>query len=355
MIPLYKPYMPLGLDEGLKEILYSGRLSYGQYSVEFEKKLGKFLSNEKCMTISTYNQSVLVVLSVLGIKSGDEIIASPVSCLASNQPFATRGLNIKWADVDPSTGTLAVESVNKLISNKTKAIFHNHFCGYLGHVHAINDLAKSYGIPVIDDCIEAFGTEFRGRKTGNLGTDITMFSFQSVRIPNTIEGGALVFNSKDLYEKARVIRDYGIERQLFRDEWNEIDPDYDVSLEGYGALMNEVNSFIGIKQLNDINCLLDKQRKNASHWNEVLEEYEGIEALVPIQGSLPNYWVFGLRVQDKVKSLENFRAKGYYASSVHINNNRYSVFKNETHLKGVNEFMKHFLAVPSGWWFNKIR
>ena len=76
-----------------------------------------------------------------------------------------------WADVDPNTGALCVEDVKKRITSKTKAIFHNHFCGYLGNVKAINQLAKEYGLWVVDDCIEAFGTEHNAQKTGNLGAD----------------------------------------------------------------------------------------------------------------------------------------------------------------------------------------
>jgi len=352
MIPIFKPYMPENITSGIEGILYSGKLSFGEKGKEFEEKLASYIGNDKVLTISSYNQALLIVLSTLGLKPGDEIIASPVSCLASNQPFAIKGLKVIWADINPLSGTLSVDDVRSRITSKTKAIFHNHYCGYLGEIEAMNNLGKEFGIPVIDDCIEAFGSELNGKKTGNLGTDITVFSFQTVRLPNTIEGGALVFNNQKMFEKAKMIRDYGIERANFRDNLNEINPDCDIQLEGYGALMGEINSLIGIKQLGDLDSLLKKQRENATIWDEKTQKEINIESLIPVEKSIPNRWVYGVLAKNKIETIKDYRKKGLYATSVHINNNLYSIFGNKTNLKGVNDFMNHFVALPCGWWFN---
>ena len=354
MIPIFKPYMPSNLGEGIEDIIYSGKLSYGEKGKEFEEKLSSYIGNDKVLTISSYNQALLIVLSTLGLKPGDEIIASPVSCLASNQPFVVKGLKVIWADVNPLSGSLSVDDVRSKITTNTKAIFHNHYCGYLGDIEAMNALGKEYGIPVIDDCIEAFGSELHGKKTGNLGTDITVFSFQTVRLPNTVDGGALVFNDKELFEKAKKIRDYGIDRTSFRDELNEINPKCDIKLEGYGALMSEINSFIGIHQMNDIHKLIEKQRINAQSWQNIIGDMKAVSSLEITTNTLPNRWVYGVLAKNKIETIKEFREDGFYATSVHINNNIYSVFKNKVELKGVNEFINHFVAIPCGWWLNKI-
>ena len=352
MIPIFKPYMPDDISSGIEDILYSGKLSFGEKGKEFEEKLGSYIGNDRVLTISSYNQALLIVLSTLGLKSGDEIIASPVSCLASNQPFAVKELKVIWADINPLSGTLSVDDVRSRITSKTKAIFHNHYCGYLGEIDAMNALGKEFGIPVIDDCIEAFGSELNGKKTGNLCTDITVFSFQTVRLPNTIEGGALVFNNREMFEKAKMIRDYGIERANFRDNLNEINPECDIKFEGYGALMGELNSYIGINQLEDLDRLIKKQRTNAIVWDEKIQKKKNIESLSPLENSSPNRWVYGILAKNKLDTIKEWRKKGYYASSVHINNNIYSIFNNKTELNGVNAFMNSFIALPCGWWFN---
>ena len=350
MIPIFKPYMPDDITSGIEDILYSGKLSFGEKGKEFEDKLSSYIGNDKVLTISSYNQALLIVLSTLGLKPGDEIIASPVSCLASNQPFVVKGLKVVWADINPLSGTLSVDDVRSKITSKTKAIFHNQYCGYLGDIEAMNALGKEFGIPVVDDCIEAFGSELNGEKTGNLGTDITVFSFQTVRLPNTIEGGALVFNNQEMFEKAKMIRDYGIDRFHFRNELNEINPKCDIKLEGYGALMGEINSLIGIKQLEDLDSLLKKQRDNALIWDAKILKEKNIEALIPIKKSIPNRWVYGVMAKNKIETIKDFRKKGFYATSVHINNNIYSIFGSKTNLSGVNDFMSHFIALPCGWW-----
>ncbi|MFX9003817.1 DegT/DnrJ/EryC1/StrS family aminotransferase, partial [Acinetobacter baumannii] len=195
---------------------------------------------------------------------------------------------------DPNTGALCVEDVKKRITSKTKAIFHNHFCGYLGDVIAINQLAKEHGLWVVDDCIEAFGTEHNAQKTGNLGADLTVFSFQTVRLPNTVDGAAISFSSKELYEKAILMRDYGIDRKNFRTSTGEINPNCDISLEGYGATLSEINSYIGLKQMDNLSTLLNKQRNNAINWNNRIQEIPSIKPLSLISDTKPNYWVFGV-------------------------------------------------------------
>jgi len=350
MIPLYKPYMPKDLPD-LKAILYSGALAYGEHGKAFENVMSSYLGVDQLISINSFNSAMLVALLTLDIRTGDEVIASPMACLASNQPFVTVGAKVVWADVDPKTGTLDPESVRNKITSKTKAIFHNHFCGYPGHIDEINSLGKEYGIPVVDDAIEAFGSEYKGKKIGNTGTDVTIFSFQAVRLPTTIDGGAIVFKDKDLYEKSLKVRDSGIDRRFFRDGMGEINKKYDIEVTGFGATMSEINSYIGMQQMHDIALLLERQRKNARVWNDTIcEQYPTFEIFSQRTETNPNFWVYGILVDNKPEVMTNFRNTGYYASGVHLPNNFYSVFGARKEFSGVSEFYSKFLALPCGWW-----
>lgn len=353
MIPLYKPYMPQNMPE-LNNILLSGALSYGKWGRLFEEKLQEFVGTPNIAIVNSFNSAMLVTLTTLGIIAGDEVIASPMSCLASNQPFATLGINVIWADIDPETGTLSPEDVEKRITNKTKAIFHNHFCGYVGYIDQINEIGKKHGIYVVDDAIEAFGSEYKGKKIGNNGTDATVYSFQTVRLPNTIDGGAVAFKNSELFEKAKRVRDYGINRKSFRDEIGEISSKCDISEPGYGALQNEINSYIGCVQMEQIESLLNIQQKNAYKWNSFLTENYHELSFIKQENSKPNYWVFGLKTNDRRKYINFFRDKGFYASAVHLNNNVYSVFGKGISLLGIKKFQNEFLSIPSGWWVEQI-
>lgn len=347
MIPLYKPFMP-ELPE-LDDILHSGQLAYGKYSIEFEKKITQFLGTDKPVyATNSFHMAIAVAISLLDIKAGDEVIASPMTCLASTQPFAAHGIKIRWADVNPRTGTLCPESVEKKISKNTRAIVHNHFCGYPGFVEEINEIGKRYGLPIIDDGIEAFGSEYKGKKIGNCGTDITIFSFNAVRIPNTIDGGALVIQNSELKNKVEMIRDCGIDRSIFRDELGEIVPTCDITLTGYSATMSNVNAYIGLCQMESIDGILKAQREQAEQWRQRLKKEKNIQVMEREEIN-PNYWVFGVLVPNKRKAILEYRDKGWYASGVHLNNNVYSIFGKE-YLPGVDEFYSHFVALPCGWW-----
>lgn len=350
MIPLFNPFMPEELPE-LNNILHSGALSYGKWGRIFEEKLGEYLGNKQILAVNSFNSAMLVVLTTLGLKPGDEVIASPMSCLASNQPFATQNLKVVWADIDPLKGTLDPGSVISKITSKTKVIFHNHFCGYPGYIDEINAIGKEKELFIVDDGIEAFGSVYKEKLIGNTGADATVFSFQTVRLPNTIDGGAIAFKDRKLYEKAVLVRDYGIERKNFRDKLNEINADCDIDIPGYGATLSEINSYIGCIQMDEIKSLIAKQQQNAYKWesgfkNELLEfKFLSIE-----ENCTPNFWIFGILSDKKTEEMLKFREMGYYSSSVHLNNNNYSVFKNNDNLMGVNKFYNSFFAIPCGWW-----
>lgn len=351
MIPLYKPYIPTELTQ-LHNILHSDSLSYGKWGKKFEDRLQSFIGCKNLMTVNSYFMASQIVFMTLGLKSGDEVITSPMSCLASNQPLQTYGLKIVWADIDPSTGTIDPNDVRNKITSKTKLIIHNHFCGYIGYVDEINTIGKEFGIPVIDDCIEAFGAKYKNNYVGNLGTNITIFSFQTVRLPNAIEGGAIIFTDKTLFNKALLIRDFGIDRSRFRDKYNEISLSCDISISGYGATLNDINSYIGCCQTNDLTDLLYTQQKNARAWDQIIKSQNKLYS-IDREEVQPNYWVYGILSNDKINDMLTFRSRNFYASSVHLPNNYYSVFGKKVFLKGVDDFYSKFLAIPSGWWINE--
>lgn len=351
MIPLFKPYMPELPD--IISILNSGQLAYGSYGREFERKLSSFIGTNNLIVTSSFKMAILVALATLGIGIGDEVLLSPMACLASTQPLISAGIKVRWADIDPYTGTLSPDSVRKRITKNTKAIIHNHYCGYIGYIDEINEIGREYGIPVIDDCIEAFGGEYKGNKIGNVGTDITVFSFNAVRIPNTIDGGAVVYKDKSLYDKSILVRDCGIDRSRFRDDIGEINPNCDITMIGHSATMSDVNSYIGIQQMNNMSDILEKQYKNSEQWNVYLREnFKEIKSIGRDEIK-PNYWVYGILSDRKRETILEFRELSYYASGVHLNNNCYSIFEDKTELPGVNEFYNKFVALPCGWWMQK--
>lgn len=350
MIPLFKPFMP-DLPE-INDVLHSGKLAAGNYTAELERLIRNFIGCENVIAVNSFDSAYFVAITTLGLKHGDEVILSPMACLASTQPCSAMGLKLVWADVDPKTGTLDPDDVVKKITPKTKAIIHNHFCGYPGHVNEINEIGGKYGIPVIDDGIEAFGSEYNGKKIGASGADVTVFSFNPVRTLTTIEGGAVVFRDRELYKKSILIRDCGIDRPAFRDELGEISPACDITLQGFSATMSNVNAYVGVKQFETLEQRIQTQRENAAEWDQKIGSFGKYVPVKSAQGK-PNYWVYGFLAQNKTDAIRQFRAEGYYASGIHLNNNLYSIFGKQGRLPGVETFSGQFVALPCGWWLHE--
>ena len=353
MIPLHQVFMPNGLDAGLSQVLHSGQIGYGEHTKLFEKNIQTFIGNELFLSIST--NPVLVALNLIGIKEGDEVIASPMSCLTTTQPIALLKAKAVWADIDPLTGTIDPNDVRKKITSKTKAILHYHWGGYPGYIDEINEIGKSSGVFVIEEASMAFGSEYKGKMLGNTGSDIVCFSFSPVRLPNTIDGAGLAFNCKRLSEKAYRYRDLGVDRSTFRDELGEISNLSDVCHAGNSSLLSNVSAFIGLQQMTHINELLDKQRQNAKEWHGLLESEVSLGFLDDRKEIKANYWVFSFLIGDRNNWLTKFRESGYGASKLHLRNDLYSVFNNQSNperLRGVDEFSMNQINIPSGWWVN---
>lgn len=347
MKPLFKPYVPELPD--LCSILRSGQLAAGDYTVAFEDSLKSYLNEKLVLATNTHANAIKIALASLGLRSGDEVIMSPMNCLAAVMPFVEAGLKIVWCDIDPDRGTLNPDLLEELITGSTKAIVHSHYCGYPGFVDEVKDIAKKYGVLLIDDGFEGFGSKYKGRIMGKWDSDATIFSLSAVRLPNAIDGGVLVFGDESAYRKAIRLRDLGIDRTLFRDPFGEIDLKCDVAEIGFSGTMSNVNAYIALEQMGQIDKLISDQRNNAAVLAARLKNIDEIRPIAD-EAIAPNCWVFGVLSDKKQRDLQMFRERGLYASGVHVDISRYSVFERSPELPGVRKFSNSFLALPCGWW-----
>jgi perosamine synthetase len=353
MIPLFKVSMPDGIKDELNEVLYSGRLTSGHYVQLFENALTHYIDGNKVLAFNSYNAAAAIPWEILDLREGDEVIASPMSCLASNQPVALKRATIKWTDIDPFVGSLCPDKVRRNITSKTKAILHYHWGGYPGYIDEMIGIGQEFGIPVIEDAIDSFGAEYKGHKLGATGADFTLFSFQPVRLPTSIDGGGLICKDEKNQEKAVLLRDYGIDRKNFRDPLGEISASCDVSIPGFGAAMSEINGLIGLKSMEETASKLEIQRVNAIKNTSFIKNYLKAEH-IGLRNTLPNYWIYTFLTDNRDQLLKEIRNEGLYASKVHLRNDYYSVFgKLDSTLMGVEKFNNEALSMPCGWWVNK--
>jgi perosamine synthetase len=151
-----------------------------------------------------------------------------------------------------------------------------------------------------------------------------------------------------------LIRDNGIDRTKFRLANGEIDSSCDIKLVGYSGLMNELSSYMGHIQMKHIESIILRQKLIAKRWKVIFDIYfpEIIQSIFDNRYE-PNYWVYGFHTRDIERTKEKINKLGFNCSKIHINNNYYSVFSCKKNLIKTKEFMKSFLAVPTGWWIKE--
>jgi len=346
--------MPQSVKEPLINTLFSGYVSEGPRVKEFEEKFQQWIGNPNIALVNSGTAAITLALRLIGVKEGDEVIASPQTCLATNEPIVQLGGKVVWADIDSSNGNIDPKSIESKITSKTKAIIYVHWSGIPAKIDEINAIASKHGIKVIEDGCHAIGAYYKGKKIGN-HSDFVVFSFQAIKHMTTGDGGALACKNKEDYERVKNLRWFGMSRS---DDRSKIQWEGDVMEHGYKFHMNDLNATIGLEQMKYVDQNVNKFIKNAEYFREKLRDVKGIELLEVSNDVKPSYWIFSFKLEDEKKREMFSKAldkAGIGNNIVHSRNDRYSLFKEfkDSNLPGMDEFAKRMINIPCGWWLSQ--
>lgn len=260
----------------VSEPLRTGKTNYwtGPYGMEFEKKFAEWCGAKFAITTTSGTSALHVALTGIGVGPGDEVIVPSYSFIASAFSVCQAGAVPVFADVEKDSHTLDPASIEDKISEKTKAIMVVHLYGIVGNMGPILEIAKAHNLKVIEDCAQAHGAKYKGKKVGTVG-DIGAFSFcQSKHFSTGGEGGAVVTNDEDVAWHCRSFRDHGydVEKRMSLLELEAKLP-YIHKMVGFNYRMTEMQSLIGIKELDRIDTWnLPNRIRNARHLTEQLKD-----------------------------------------------------------------------------------
>ncbi len=349
-IPLFKVFMPESVMGPLREVLFSGYIGEGPRVVEFEKALAPWFDNDNVLALNNGTSALHLALRLSNVMSGDEVISTPMTCVATNEPILALGAKVVWADIDPWTGNIDPVDVAKKISSKTKAIMAVHWGGYPCELDELNILAKKHGIKVIEDACHAMGSMYHGKPIGS-HSDFSCFSFQAIKEMTTVDGGALVCKSKKDCERGRLLRWYGIDRNTSRKDFR---CEENIMEFGYKFHMNDVAAIIGIEQLKYLSTTIAKHRANADRYHEAFKDMKMVKPLRYKDDRLSSYWLYTVRVKNRDIFVEEMEKAGIVVSQVHARNDKHSMFKDSlVELSGVDEFASENICIPVGWWLSE--
>lgn len=356
MIDLFKVHMPKTVSIPLLDSLHSGFIGQGEKVDEFEKALQRWTGNPYTLVVNNGTSALTLALKLAGVERGSLVISTPMTCMASNTPIVNLGASIIWADVNPKTGLICPDSIERLMANKThdnpflpKAIMCVDWAGCPCDYDEINDIGKKYGIPIIADAAHSIGSCYKGRITGSI-VDFTCFSLQAIKHITTIEGGILTCKDKADYEKAKLLRWYGIDRSGKTRDYRITT---DVPDAGYKMNMVDPLAVIGIEQLKYVKDVLFKYWGNADYYNKEFKK-RNIGQIEPIsryykEDRLSSHWIYGLWVKNsRDEFVDYMNDKGIGCNRVHVRNDKKSCFKAFTKhdLPGVTAFDNHQVNIP---------
>jgi len=253
--------------KAVEDVLRSGKVNYwtGTKGMEFEKKFAEWQGSKYAISVSTGTAALHVGLTALGIGPGDEVIVPTYTFIASSFSIVQAGAIPRFADVNIEDHCISVESAEKLVNERTKAIMPVHLYGNVCNMDKINAFAKKYNLFVIEDNAEAFGGSFKGEKTGTLG-DIAACSFcQNKTFTTGGEGGMVTTDNEEYAWIARSFRDHGYDVKL-RLSLLELEQKlpYIHNMVGWNYRMTEMQSAIGIAELERMdNWNMPRRHRNA--------------------------------------------------------------------------------------------
>ena len=242
-IPFTRPHFNQETIDAVAEVLRSGWVTSGPKLAEFEATLSEYFGGRPVRCFANGTATMKIALQVAGIGSGDEVITTPISWVATSNVILSVGATPVFVDIDPVTRNIDLNKLAAAITAKTRAIMPVYLAGLPVNMDQLYDLAKQYKLRVIEDAAQAFGSQWKGQKIGSIG-DLVSFSFQANKNLSTVEGGCLVLNSVEEAKLAEKFRLQGLTRQGM--------DGMDVDVLGGKDNLTDVNAVIGIHQLKQL-------------------------------------------------------------------------------------------------------
>jgi dTDP-4-amino-4,6-dideoxygalactose transaminase len=373
-IDLFKVFMSPTAAEEVGKVLNSGYIGQGPKVDEFEGNLKKFFNHDYINTLNSGTSGLHLALHLLknpninfktyhgvvqveskwpGLDFGDEVLATPMTCTASNWPILANGLKIKWVDIDPETLNMDLDDLARKITPKTKVIMLVHWGGYPNDLDKIKQIQQDafmrFGFKpaVIEDGAHSFGSEYKGKMIGNHG-NLTMFSLQAIKHITSIDGGLLLSPHKELHRRAKLLRWYGIDRDGDRKDFR---CEADVEEWGFKFHMNDVCATVGIENLKHFKDIVGTHRNNSSFYDQELSEVSGLNLLKREEGHNSAFWIYSMLVENRDGFYKWMDECGISVSQVHERNDKHTCVQEfRTSLPSLDKNIGKIVSIPVGWW-----
>lgn len=329
-----------------------GRVYCGQGPVveQFERAFYKatgLLGAYPPLGVNSCTTAIDLALHLIGVKPGDEVACTPMTCSASNGPVVTRGAKIVWIDVDPITGLMSPESLARMVTRNVKAVIAVDWAGRHCDYAALKK-AVGWDIPIIEDAAHClYVPQFPE------SADYICWSFGPIKHLSCGGYGGALMPPEDQYRRAELLRWHGLDRHSKADFRCE----QDIEEVGYRYHLTDDQAAVGLANLELAQYSVTKARLNAAWYRLRLTHVPGIR--MPDYDETCNYWLHGLIVhEDRDGFAARMAEQGIPTSRTHARNDHHSAYaaataRQDGDLPGVTFFDSHQINIPGGHWITQ--
>ncbi len=310
-LPLSFPVFDGNENLYIQQAISSGQLATsGAFLQKFESKLSKNVRSHQAVALNSGTSAIHLALALLGVQQGDEVICQSFTFCASANPIVYLGATPIFVDSESYTWNIDPEILEDTIlsrialGKKPKAIVVVHLFGMPAKMCEIMEIANKFGIAVLEDAAEAVGSTIDGRYCGTIGK-LGIFSFNGNKIITTGGGGALISNDTFLIERAKYLSNQAREDLPF----------YQHLEIGYNYRMNNLAAAVGLAQLERLETWIEKRRLINKHYRELFSEIPGISFQSESEGSISNYWLTTILIDERLTGISNERLRSILLKS----------------------------------------
>ena len=322
--------------EEVVRILKSDWLTQGPKVKEFEEALAAYCGAKYAAVFSSGTAALHAAYFVTDINKDDEIITSPITFLSTANAALFLGAYPVFVDIEINTGSINPDLVERAITKKTKAVVPVDYAGHPADLEKIAEIAKKYNLLVIEDACHALGAEYKNRKIGSCKySDMTVFSFHPVKSITTGEGGAVLTNNKEYYEKLIMFRQHGVTKDQARFKVkaeakdylkNNLNPNlnfnldfgdwyYEMQFLGYNYRLTDIQCALGISQLKKLDKFIERRRQIIEIYKEAFKNNDFFDLPEEKNYAKSSWHLYPIKLKDKYrqkkrKLLHNLREKG---------------------------------------------
>jgi len=326
------------IDRAISKVLEKGRYIIGDDVISFEKEFANYIGVKYGIGVGSGTEAIHIALKACNIGPDDEVITVSHTAVATVAAIEQCGATPIFVDIDPNSFTIDFTKIEEVITEKTRAIIPVHIYGQPAELNPIVNIAKKHKLFLIEDCAQAHGAEYYGKKVGSIG-DIGCFSFYPTKNLGAIgDGGMVVTNNFELAEKIRLLREYG---------WKER---YVSKISGWNSRLDEMQAAILRVKLKYLDNDNNQRQKIAALYNEYLKLFPLI--LPDTKNHISHvYHLYVVRTKNKDKIKQHLESTGinaliHYPVPIHLQPAYVNIRNTECKLDVTENISKEIISLP---------